>query len=245
MHDLPVVDAAVLTPTQGSLFTNLNPIAVAGGAFATGYLRTLTVTVDGGTVYTQSWPANSTGDAAWATTWTPPADGDYVLDAVAADWAGNVQTATYPITITVDSNAPSVLIASSVLTTAHEVAPGMVVLTGSGSAPGAVDIDAGGGFAPATYDGAAWRSNWIVPGSLDGGSYPIAARITDRRSRTGTDAKNVIVDVIPPAAVTMTLAYRGSGGITAIEPYSTVRASGVDLIVNWTASTDGRAESKQ
>ncbi|RLT41667.1 MAG: hypothetical protein DWI57_06650 [Chloroflexi bacterium] len=240
VHSAPVLDSAILTPTNGTLFDTLGPIAVEGGAFATDYLRALSVTVNGGVVFTLTWPADSTSNTNWATTFTPPGDGVYLLDSVAVDGAGTVQTTTHPITITVDSFVPSVLIASDVLTSAHEVAPGIVTMTGTGSAAWAtVEVDAGDGFAPAVFDGAAWSIDWIVPGNLDGGSHPVTARITDQRNRTGTDAKTVIVDVIPPAAVTVTLAYRGSGGITAIEPFSTVRESGVGLIVNWTASADG------
>ncbi len=132
------------------------------------------------------------------------------------------------------------LIASDVLTTAHQTLDGVVVLVGTNDpAGGDVDVDTGSGFGRAQVNGLAWTTTWIVPGSLDGGSYPIAARITDQLNRTGTDVKNVIVDVVPPSLVTMTLSVRGSGGLTAIAPYSTVRESGVGLVVNWTASADG------
>ena len=69
------------------------------------------MTVDGATVVLITWTQGESNDTTWSTSWTPPADSFYVLNSVATDWAGHVQTTTVPIVIAVLA-APAVSVAN-------------------------------------------------------------------------------------------------------------------------------------
>ena len=51
-----VIDSLVLTPTNGSLIATLGATTLEGAASADGYLKQLTLSVDGATVHTFNWP---------------------------------------------------------------------------------------------------------------------------------------------------------------------------------------------
>ena len=128
----------ILSPTDGAYLTSAGPIAITGHSQATDYVRTVTVTVDGGVVYTDNWLVNDTTEADWATAWTPDADTvrDYVISAWVADWQGGVEAEPDTITVTVNSltttsqddlpagHTPAIVVAN-VLTPTH----GMVLTT--------------------------------------------------------------------------------------------------------------------
>ncbi len=247
-------ESFIFTPTNRSLSTTLAPVNVAGAAIAQGsgwYLRALTVTVDGAPIDTLTW-AGTQSNEAWATSWTPTADGPYTLLAVAVDSGGQVQDVLHPIAVTVDTQAPAIAIPSTVLTTAHRLSFARVALTGvytevGGVAAIRVRADSGQWFDAAPVSGNAWRYAWylneddINRPEPDGQTYLVTAIITDVVGRAAQNSRTVRVDLAPPTPVTVTLAYTNSQGkLTRLTPGQTIRdLSAPALIVTWTTSSDG------
>jgi hypothetical protein len=236
----PVLAAAVLTPTQESVLTTQDPVRLSGGAYAVNGLRALTVTVNGGVIYTDTWPVGAATDTAWAATWRPAADGVYRLEAMAADWAGSAQTERQPISVTVDSQPPSLSLDSRVLTASHQLAFGQLELTGVVSdAVGVksmeVSID-GGEWHPASIEGEAWRYPWLLGQVPDGTAYALALRASDGTHETRV-ADRLTVDVTRPAPVEVNLT---AGDGLELAPGATLRdLSSPTLSINWTESNDG------
>ena len=76
----PSLDSAVLDPANNAVLATLDPVTVDGGAFATNYLKSLTVTANNTTIYSATFPqADQVTDMPWQTTWTPPGNGDFYV----------------------------------------------------------------------------------------------------------------------------------------------------------------------
>jgi hypothetical protein len=237
----PPVDSAIFTPTYGTLLITTAPISVEGGAWVRYGLEELTVTVDGAPIYTSTWPAHPQGTN-WATTYTPTAEGPHTLKSVAVDQFGTVQTQTHPITVTLDTQAPVIRVPAAVLTSAHRLSYGRVVLTGPYTEAGGVDAirvqtDGGDWFGAAALD-QVWRYAWDLGEEPDGETYTVTAVITDVAGGSAQHTNTVLVDLVPPAAVTVTMAYTDSDGVyTTITPWETVRdVISPTLVITWTAS---------
>ena len=87
----------MLDPTDNTLLANLNPVTVNGGAYATNYLKSLTVKANNTVIYSANYPqADQIVDQPWTTSWTPPGNGTYTLVSTATDWQDNVQTDCVP-----------------------------------------------------------------------------------------------------------------------------------------------------
>ncbi|MGC9400243.1 MAG: LamG-like jellyroll fold domain-containing protein [Anaerolineae bacterium] len=211
---MPLLDALVLTPTHGSVLTSTAPIAVMGAAYAQDGLETLTVTVDSAVIYTQTWPAGViTGT--WTTTWTLPTgggsgEGAYRLEALLRDQNGIVLTATHPITVIVDTQAPEIAIASTVLTSTHYQPSGILALHGPITDTGGIaDVEwrvANGAWQAAQVSNGGWQGLWQVgfEDLPDGETFTVAARATDVAGRAIETTANVVVDLVGPEAVTLT-----------------------------------------
>jgi uncharacterized repeat protein (TIGR01451 family) len=206
---LPLLDALVLTPTHGSVLTTLDPVALTGATYAQDGLDTLTVTVDGGPIYTQTWPAGVITDT-WMTTWTPGGEGAYRIEALLQAPNGVVLTDTHPITVIVDTQAPEIAIASTVLTSTHYQPSGVLALYGPITDTGgiaSVEWRLGSGdWQPAQINGTGWQGLWRVgfDDLPDGETFTVAARATDVAGRTAETTANVAVDLVGPEAVTLT-----------------------------------------
>ncbi len=240
-YDGPLLHSVILTPSGGTLLKTLDPVTVAGEAFAIDSLQNLTVTVDGTAVFNQSWTDGEATEASWNFDWTPPADGSYALLSEVTDWAGRVQTDSQTIQVEVRQTLPEISIDPLVLTTTQQVSPQAMRLTGTTTAgPGSlveVQID-GGAWIPVNNDGAAWRYQWPVFNE-DGVTHDVSARVTDAAGRTAVTSETVLVDVVPPSLVDISLSYLDGGSNVPIAPGDTVYNSNPTLAINWTAATDG------
>ena len=228
---LPLLDALVLTPTHGSVLTTLDPVALTGAAYAQDGLDTLTVTVDSAVIYTQTWPAGVLTDT-WTTTWTLPTDGGgsegaYRLEALLRDQNGVVLTETHPITVMVDTQAPEIAIASTVLTSTHYQPSGILALHGpvtdTGGISGVEWRLGSDDWQPAQVNGTSWQGLWRV-GFEDlpnGETVTVTAKATDVAGRATETTANVVVDLVGPEAVTLTQT-----------------SDAVSLTLTWTESSD-------
>jgi hypothetical protein len=244
----PPVDSAIFTPTHGTLLTTTASISVEGGAWVKSGLKELTVTVDGAPIYTPTWSTPYPFGVNWATIYTPTAEGPHTLASVAVDALGMVQTQTHPITVTLDTQVPVIRVPAAVLTSAHRLSYGRVALTGSYTEAGGVDairVQAnvyGQGldnrFDAAVMNATAWRYVWFLGEEPDGQTYTVTSVITDVAGGSAQDSNTVLVDLVPPAPVTVTLAYTNSDGVyTTLTSWETVRdVISPTLIITWTAS---------
>lgn len=81
-----------------------------------------------------------------------------------------------------------------------------------------------------------WQG-WFHPASPpDGQTYELTAVVTDRLNATAEAAASVLVDLVPPAPVTVALGMEDGSSIL---PEQTVRAAAPALTIDWTASSDG------
>jgi hypothetical protein len=253
------LDSVVFTPTYGTVLAATDPISIAGGAYTrfTAGLKTLTVTVDSGVIYTQTWSPSTTLEAAWATTWFTLTEGSHMLTSVVEGHDGPapgthyVQTDTRPITVVVDALAPEIALPTGPLTTGLRLPGGQLVVTGPYTEAGGVASiqvreDAPGpgvgewGDA-AVQDGNSWRYVWFPNKEPDGAVYTFTARIEDVAGRTDQQTKTLGVDLVVPAPVTVTLAYTDSLGVrTVISPGQTIYdVLSPTLSIEWTESSDG------
>jgi len=246
------LESVIFTPTYGIVLTATDPISVAGGVYAERALglKALTVTVDStAVIYTKTWASSTSWGETWATTWITLTEGPHTLTSVAADHHNYVQTDTHPITVVVDTLAPEIAVSTAVLTTAHRLSYGRVALTGLYTETGGVDAirvraDAPGSGAGPWGDAAAinstnWRYAWYLDEEPDGKTYTVTAVITDVAGRSASHTDMVVVDLSPPAPVTVTLAYTDSlGALTTLVPGQTIRDKLLPtLVITWTASS--------
>ncbi|NNJ12715.1 right-handed parallel beta-helix repeat-containing protein, partial [Chloroflexales bacterium ZM16-3] len=239
-----LLESGVTVPVNDALFSGLDPIEIHGNAYATDFLKSLEVTVDGTTIYTATWENGITTERPWVTTWTPPAAGTYTITSSVTDWANGAQSANQPISIAVQPALPTIQIATSAISAGTTSAPTTGEVSGTASAAGnafvEVQTEAGGAFTPAEFDGAAWRYSLTFATPPDGVSFPITARVTDGLGRTSTASQSVSVDLALPAPITPTLSFRDSaGGVQPLSAGQTIRAAAPTLILDWTASSDG------
>jgi hypothetical protein len=81
-----------------------------------------------------------------------------------------------------------------------------------------------------------WTGGWYLPGDTpDGTPYAVTAQATDSAGHTALVTQTVIVDLTPPAPVTLTL--HSAGGL--LEPGATLREPSPVITLTWTASSDG------
>ncbi|HNT75040.1 MAG TPA: Ig-like domain-containing protein, partial [Anaerolineae bacterium] len=185
--------------------------------------------------HTQTWGGALT-ETTWSFAWTPATEGDHVLAAVVRDADGAVLTQTTPITVYVDTTAPTVAVAAGVLTTTHYRPSGEVGLTGTVADAGGVQnvivevTAADGTFLHGTLAdvaGTTWRAPWIVDVTAlpAGETYTITAVAADLAGRVVTATRAITVDLSAPTTMTLGL----SGDFT--QPPATVS-------LTWTASSD-------
>jgi type II secretory pathway pseudopilin PulG/subtilisin-like proprotein convertase family protein len=252
------LDSAVITPTNGTVFSTTTAFGVEGSAFADDYLRTLSVTANTAPFYTPNWPAppapGAITETTWSTTYAPLTEGYYRLNSSATDWSSRVQTTTHPITVAVDLVAPAPpTFDTAVITTAHRAYLGTAILTGVATdtiGVARVDVNPdnqGWGSASLTPSpaggggpGWGWRYLWRIGDTdPDGVTYTVTARATDFGGHTNATTATLLFDMQPPAPVTITLAYFDFlGTYHPIEPRQTI-TDGNLLVVEWTPSTDG------
>ncbi len=231
---------ANLTPTLGTLLSSTDPISVSGAATALNSLQALTVTVDGSPIYTQTWSSGTVTDTLWSTGWTPLADGAHVIQSVVTDWS-NSRATSDPITITLDTQPPSISISTRVFTSTHFGRANQLDLAGLVTDTGgisAVDVAISGTNVvtiAALINGNIWTAAWQMASDdpRDGADYTVTAIATDVAGRTAQATQTVHVDALPPAPVAMTLSSNGR----AYPAGDTVRELSPTLSLTWTASS--------
>lgn len=239
-----VLDSVVILPSAGTLLTSTDPISVTAGAYAAAALKSLTLRVNGVAVDVINWPQGGASEALWSTSWRPAEPGHYVLDSIVEDWNGAIQIITTPVSVMVGTGvAPSVSLAVEHLSRQDEIQPGRLRISGraDGSGPLQVGIqtEPGGPFHAANLDGGNWTYDWLVPAGIDGESYPLTVRIIDSAGQTASDARAVVVDLVPPQPFTPTLLYQDAGGrFLPISEGETVNLAGARVAVEWTTSSD-------
>ncbi len=238
-----LIASTVLTPTNNSVLTSYDPVTITGGAYADGNLEALSLTINSTEVYTETWASQTVTDTLWTTTWTPSADGVYELVSVATDQISGTQTILQPVTIIVDTQAPSVTLDTTVFTETHKLADELIALTGTLSEERAlenvlVSID-GAPAERADFDATSWRYVWVVDVSDDGKTYSVDIAASDGGNVT-TINETVTVDILQPDEVVPTLSVTDgstpviiTSGDTARDPQATT------LQLDWTSSSDG------
>ncbi|GIK56874.1 MAG: DUF11 domain-containing protein [Chloroflexi bacterium] len=237
-HQLPLLHSAVITPAHESHIPSLGPVDVTAAVAALDFARAVTITVDGAPLATTTYPNGTVTETLFTAPWTPPAEGTYTLSSVAEDWAGRVQTMTIPIQVVVDTAVPTIAIAPTVYTSTHLLADGQIAFRGTaGDSAGPPQVSAsvdGHPFRAATLSGNNWQLPWLV-GDMDGDSFPLVARATDRAGQTGQASQTVTVDVVPPQAGTITLLHN-SEVLTASQ---TIYQANPELEITWQPFSDG------
>ena len=241
----PLLEGYVVTPTDRAILTALRPVQVSGGARASSPLKSLTVYADATIIYSASWTENqAVTEASWTTTWTPSADGDYLLIAIADAWDTSLEANTYPTQVLVASEPPTIALASTIITSTHETLPGVVELTGTSTAGGyartEVRTTANGPFHGVTANASGWTYRWNLGQRPDGVGYPVTARIVDGQGRTATTTTTVTVDFVPPSVDAPTISYRdAAGAVTIVQAGATIRAPRPTLVLDWNSASDG------
>ncbi len=238
----PLLASTVLTPTHEGALDSLQPATLTGGAYAANYLKALTLTVDGATIYTTTWAADTITDTLWTASWTPPGEGVYNLLALVEDWTGAIQTELQPISVTVDTQAPALTLDATVISGAQQVSPGRVALSGTVSDSVGLEnvtVAVDGQFVDsAAFDTSSWLYLWNIGAIPDGQSFEVTIEAEDA-VRATTLTETVLVDLAAPALVTPTIAYLDAGNMAApLSPGDTV-SDGSTLLLDWTAGQDG------
>ncbi|HQI84959.1 MAG TPA: tandem-95 repeat protein [Anaerolineae bacterium] len=220
--------------------TSLDPLTITGEAFAEmNSLRALTVTVDGSRIYTTTWAQDELTQTLWSAVWDPSllADGPHALEAYLTDWAGAVATET--LSVVVDTLAPEIGI-TPLITGANFHAPGLLDLTGLVADAGgikSIEVTVAGETLPGTVAEGIWRAAWPLGGRalFDGDVFTVTAHALDVGGHTAFVTETVVVDLLPPAPVTLTVTNDGA----VVAPGMTLRGLTPTLELAWTESSDG------
>jgi hypothetical protein len=102
----PLGLSLILTPTNSSVFTGLEPLTIAGYTAAASLSR-LDLSADGSQVTSLDWTNRQLDRVFWSAEWSPPGEGAYWLDSAAWDAAGNLIPG-HPITVYIDLTPPQI-----------------------------------------------------------------------------------------------------------------------------------------
>jgi uncharacterized repeat protein (TIGR01451 family) len=241
------VYAAIASPADNAVVApGTIPITVSG--YALNGLQAITLTVDGAPIQTWTYGPGRL-EATETRPWTPTA-GHYILAAQAQDRNGNVGESA-PTRVIVDATPPTVTLTTLVYTATHAL-PGLNAFTLSGSAgddsgiarvratladaPDAPAIPAELDADPCPACG--WRLAMTAPGGVE--PFTITVQATDLAGRVTVITPTLVVDLLPPEAVTVTLAYTDSlGQRVPLGWANPVIREDAPLIIEWDAATDG------
>jgi hypothetical protein len=223
---------------------SLAPLTITGevvappdGAMAS--LHVLTVTVDGSLIYTATWAQDEVTRTLWSAVWDPSAlvDGPHTLQADVTNWAGD--TATETLRVIVDTLAPEISI-TPLVTGTNFHASGQLDLTGLITDAGGIkglEVAVAGETLPGTVAAGVWRAAWSLGRRtlFDGEALTVTARALDVGGHTALVTRTVVVDLMPPAPVTLTMRSAG----VVIPPGVTLRSLSPTLELAWSGSSDG------
>jgi hypothetical protein len=243
------------TPTPLAAYTNLNPIAISGGVYASAGLDQLQVAVNGTPIYNTSW--GSEISATWSTSWTPSAQGVYTLSATLGDDGGGSAVNTdgglagiriHDSVFYVDTAAPTVSISTDRVNDDNYERPGYVTLSGTADdAVGLKRLEArvhNGDWQeiPPPVGTTTWQARVYAgtPDVPDNDTYTLYIRATDVASQTTATSRDVPADADPPALFTVTVAYdAGASGWATLKANDTVQdVLNPTLRATWGDSSD-------
>ncbi|MCP4539884.1 MAG: LamG domain-containing protein, partial [Chloroflexi bacterium] len=212
----------ILTPTTHTVLTSTDPISIAGYALAQNYLQDLNLTVNASTVYTETYPSSTLTETVWETSWTPPAQGAFVLQATITDSLGTAITDTADNILYVDTTPPLISLTTTLITEQNFDQHGYISL--SGLVTEAVGLQRLQAQVETVYtislpsdawqdivlpSGAAWKGavHSGSPKPPDGQLITLTLRAIDVAGQAATISRTILADAAPPAPVTVTLAY--------------------------------------
>jgi len=244
----PARDSVIFSPADGTVFTTLDAIPISGAAYAASGLQGLILWVDNNVVAVIPYNGVIT-DTTWSVNWTPPGDGQYVLESAAVEVGSILEGARTPVTITVDTLPPSITIDNNAITTDQQVAGPLVEVSGTASDLAGVSRvefryeTPGAGYGPwqvAEYDPVAetWRYELSLGTLVDDVTVFVGARAFDYAGNVAETGDAISVDLQPPSAVTLTAAYEDGGQVPLAEG-DLVPLAAPTLVLAWTESSDG------
>ena len=237
----------ILQPAPAAIVSSAQPVQISGLASSDGYLKRLTVSVDGKKVLNQKWDKRELQTINWSADWSPAGAGTHLVEAELTNWSNTVFS--HSVSFILDTQPPSASIATSILAKA-QVQNGQLPVEGSATDTNGiakVELRAlADGYTSAWYaaalNGEAWQV-LINPGygfKPDGKQFTLEARVTDRAGWTQTVSKTVIADLQPPAPVDLEISYADISGVHPITQTNTIISSSTPTLdLRWTASSDG------
>ncbi|MEE8390935.1 MAG: hypothetical protein V3S14_09105, partial [Anaerolineae bacterium] len=237
--------SAILTPTFPAAVTSTQVISIAGFVASDQDVRALDVTVDGSTIYTQPWGAGIT-ETTWATTWTPPGEGIYTLEAALTNGIAQVITDTAETLIYVDLNDPSVSLGTQRVNAANFYV-GRIVITGTATdTVGLARVEARVGDGPwQTANLLTQAPNTPTPYTVTlaitltdvptNTSYVVSARAIDRGGHSALVQHTLPADAVAPTLGDLSLSADGQ----PVAQGDTVDwAANPILSLSWDAASD-------
>ena len=244
----PPRDSVIFSPADGTVLTTTGAIPILGAAYAASGLEGLLLWAD--TTVIAAIPYNGViTDTTWSVNWTPPGDGQYVLEPAAVEVGSIIEDARTPVTITVDTLPPAITIDSNGITTDQQVAGPLVEVSGTASdLAGVTRVEfryetPGSGYGPwqrAEYDPdtGIWRYELSLGTLVDDTTVFVGARAFDFAGNVTETGNAISVVILPPAAVTIGAAYE-NGGRTPLTEGELVALAAPTLVLTWTESNDG------
>ena len=222
--------STVLTPTFPAAITSTNALSIAGFIASDQEVDAVDVTINGASIYNPSYGAGIT-QTLWATTWTPPGEGIYTVEAELTN--GNSQTVLdeTDTKLYVDLNAPELSLTTERISLANYQS-GRFVLTGLATDTlGLVQVQAkvaDGDWQTAklstTPEGVTVTGYYTATLFIDNTtaltntSYTVTLRVTDRGGRR-VDLQQVLpADTVAPALTGLSLMAEGQ----AVQPGETI-----------------------
>jgi len=208
-------------------------------------VETVTLQISGGGPYYATL-LDSGSVVNWVYTWTPAAQGEWVLGAYAVDSLYNVQTETVAITVTYDNSSPGLTVESPpagtvVTATTYELITGTVwdmttdvravkIITGTGGTWQVVtDVVSAGVFYNWTYTWTLQTEDWVTHTVTVGG--------WDLAGNQVTTTRIITVDNVPPRSIDVLTATLQSAGKVISTSYWITGSDALNFI--WDEPYDG------
>ena len=181
--------AVIVVPTGGSFVAAANALSVTVAAEAGAALKEVTIRLDNNVVQTLSFAQSDAVTRILRTIQVPVAvEGPHTLVAQATDWANGTQTTLFPVTFTLDKQAPTLTLDASALTVADTWQLESGILRFNGTATDSVGLAAvqiregDNAFIDATFGNGVWQTALPVV-DPEGRTLNIVVRAIDRAGR--------------------------------------------------------------
>jgi hypothetical protein len=179
----------VIAPTAGSFVLANNVMSMTVAAEAGASLKTVTISLDNTVVQTLNFAQADGVKRTVRTVGIPaPSEGQHTVAAKATDWANAEQTTLFPVTFTLDKEAPTLTIDASALTIANTWQAESGILRFHGTAGDSVGLvavqlrEGNSSFIDATFGNGTWRTALPVQ-DPEGRTLNITVRAIDRAGR--------------------------------------------------------------